>query len=172
MRTMLKILSTLIITSAILLASATMVSADGEQNCITNYGGKVECNTSTPPSPTVNAGLEDLNPLALSAIALTLSGVLFIAAKRKTIGFQAVVATLFVLSTLFVTPTIVSADGENCITNYGGKVECNTSTPPSPTVNAGLEDLNLVLLGTISLVTSGAFWGISSLKSRTRIISS
>lgn len=78
---MLKIMSVLITSGAVLLASSTMAFADG-QTCITNYGGAVEC-PKTPPSPTVNAGLEDINPAMLGSLLLGLSGASYAIASIK-----------------------------------------------------------------------------------------
>ncbi len=81
MRTMLKIMSVVITSAVIFMASPTVAQADG-QICITNYGGAVEC-PQTPPSPTVNAGLEDINPVVLGSILMGLSGLSYSIASIK-----------------------------------------------------------------------------------------
>lgn len=81
---MLKIFATLITTFAIFVASPSMAGgqflalADGQTFCITNYGGKVECNITTPPSTTVKAGLIDLNPVVIGSGLVAASGALYL----------------------------------------------------------------------------------------------
>lgn len=69
---------------------------------------------------------------------------------------QAIISTALSLVILFAATGIVNADGQTCVTQYGGAVVCGNTPPEVPhvPVKAGLGDINFGVVGGILLIGS------------------
>lgn len=70
--------------------------------------------------------------------------------------FKAITTFALVVALVFSVFGVVSADGQTCVTQYGQATNCGTKPEEyHAPVQAGLEDINLGVVGGILLITSG-----------------
>jgi hypothetical protein len=70
--------------------------------------------------------------------------------------FKAITTFALTVVLVFSVIGVVSADGQTCVTQYGGAVVCGNTPPEVPhvPVKAGLGDINFGVVGGILLIGS------------------